>query len=55
MRSTSTGVVVIHRDPADGAYQTVLEVPAGESPEPRAVAIAPLATAELFSAAYPPR
>jgi Uma2 family endonuclease len=43
-----------HRDPAGGAYQTVLEVPAGASPEPVAVKIAPLATAELFSAAYPP-
>jgi Uma2 family endonuclease len=46
-------VVVIHRDPAGGAYQTVFEVPAGQSPEPLAVAIAPLDTAALFSAAHP--
>jgi Uma2 family endonuclease len=43
--------VVVHRDPADGAYQAIESIPAGPSLRAHAVALGDLPTDELFAAA----
>ena len=48
-------VVVVHRDPADGAYRDVTAAPRGEALRPRALELGELATDELFTAAFAER
>ena len=47
--------VVVHRDPADGAYRDVAVAPRGEVLRPRALELGELATDELFAAAFAER
>jgi Uma2 family endonuclease len=44
--------IVVHRDPAGGAYGEVAIIPRGERLAPLAVPIAPLASDELFAYAF---
>ena len=49
------GCVVVHRDPAGGAYRDVMTTPRGEVLRPRALELGELATDELFAAAFAER
>ncbi len=44
--------VIVHRDPADGAYRDVTVVERGEQIAPRALELAPLDTDALFATAF---